>query len=346
MTEEMTPSQNFLAASTSAVHEGSPESGVISPTPTVELGYNPSDYEAPPVEVATQPVVQQETPKELNQSDYAHKLAQMAKTERKLQLKQKEAEALIKQAESVREAFNSSDMIEALEKLGLKPNELYRKLTDHVLKDDKPAEPIDPLRAELDATKKELSSYAEAQKKMMSEITTEREQNAHAKAMNDYVRPVIKANIDKYETAINVFKGVENFENAVYAEMYNSYTQSGESYTAAEVADAIETHWSEQMSLAIENAKSLKKYNNYFAKETPKEVKDTNIQSLSKAERLLDVLSAHKKDYPEEANEETITESPKTLTNNMNNYTPSNESRFSPFTDRKAQIAAFMKNYK
>lgn len=328
--------------------------GQFEPVNTV-IGYDESKYaptqevEQTSVQTETAPQTEQTAPEKATQQSEAHRLAQLAKTERKLQQKMKEADAIIKQAAQYQGAFNSPDLIESLEKLGLKPGEIYRKLTDHALKEPVPEKPKDPMQEELDKTKAELKSYAEAQKQMQEDLNAEREAAAHMTAITQHVAPFIQSNKDKYETAIDVYQGIDNFIKEVYTQMYNEFQNSGTSYTAQEAADAMEEYWSNNMVTAIQNAKSLNKYKHYFkdeVEEAKKSESSMNSKPLTQAERFERVLSRYDQETKSVA-EDPKPSQPKTLTNNMNTSSTVNTGGFrkvnSPLVDRNAYINSLLK---
>jgi hypothetical protein len=331
---------NYMAATPVVENVNQPSNN------SVELLYDPAKYadatEAAPT-VKPEAPVQAVEPSIDAEKERAHKLAQIAKAERKVQAQQKEAEAIIKKAESLKIALDSPDLITALEGLGLKPNEIYRKLTDAALKK---AEPVKtPEQLEKEELHAKLKAYEDTQNKLISDLNSEREMAAHANAIATSVAPVIKANIDKYETAIDVFGSADNFINHVYKSMWDEYQSSGQQFSAEQAADLIEEHYEAQAKSALNQFKKLKKYQDYFKNEAEEkakaEQKASNKPTLSRAEEFANVLAAQKKENPE-AYEETV-ETPTTLTNNMNAYGDTT-SIFSE--SRKKQLADFYKKNK
>lgn len=348
-----TPGNTFITAPEATTSQFEPVNTVI--------GYDQSKYEATAEEQSSQQSSQEAQEQSSQAAEpegqpsksgavEAHRLAQLAKTERKLQQRQKEAEALIQQAEQYKGAFNSPDLIESLEKLGLKPNEIYRKLTDHALKQGEPEKAKDPMQEELDKTRAELKSYADAQKQMQSDLQAERESMAHMQAITQHVAPVIQNNQDKYETLIDVYGGVDNVIKEVYTQMYTEYQNSGTSYTAQEAADAMEQHWYNVMIGAIAKTKNLNKFKHYFrdeAEEAKKTEESANNKPLTQAERFASILSKADQETNSVAQDNKISPS-KTLTNNMNQAPAptsvgSKRSHFSPFLDKNAYIANLLK---
>lgn len=339
------PGNAFVSASIS-------ETPAFQPVATV-IGYDEAKYQATP-EIAVEPTIPTPPVEEVSKSNKAeesHKLAQQIKMERKLSQKQKEAELIIAKAEAYRAAFSSTDPIDALQKLGLQPNEIYRKLTDFVLKEEKPAEPQDPIKAELADTRKKLDSYAEIQEQMKQELQTERESLMHMQAMNTTVAPIINNNPEKYETLIHMFDG--NKEAAiqnVYENMYKTFLETGETYTAESAADAMEAYWSEQYQQVLDKAGKLNKFKKYLKdpeEEAKKIAASTTKKPLTQAERFANLLAAD-----QETNTvapEKIFSQPKTLTNNMNNSVGGSSSSgqvkkyISPITDRNAYIDSLLK---
>lgn len=304
-----------------------------------ELGYDPSKYEEQAVETTPEAAPEVKT----NKGDESHRLAQLAKTERKLQQRQKEAEAVIARAEQYKGAFETSDVVEALEKLGLKPNEIYRKLTDHVLK--KPSEVAkDPMQEKLDEQERKLQAYEESQNKRLSQIE-ERETNLQRQqAINNSVAPVINNNEADFETLINVFGTKENVINEVYKQMEDEYTRSGEIFSAADAAKVMESYWFNQIELGLKNAQKLNKYKHYFKEQEEKQT-TTNNKILTKEERFAQLISSQDKETQSVA-QETKNKQSNTLTNNMNMTGSSGGSSSkvnSPLLDRNAYIDSFLK---
>src|SRR5665213_3348314 len=102
-----TPAQSYLTAQPVVENANAPK------TNQVVLGYDPAKYETKTENTVEKTDVGSTEVKstDLSDKDRAHKLAQLAKTERKVQQQQKEAEEIIKRADSYKNAFNETDLI-------------------------------------------------------------------------------------------------------------------------------------------------------------------------------------------------------------------------------------------
>ena len=272
-----------------------------------------------------------------------HKISQLAKAERRLSKQKAEAEAIISRADAVKGAFEETDLIAALTKLGLSPTEIYHKLTDNALKNPPPEE--DEVHKELREVKEQTKSYAEKMEAMERQLQEEKEQTSHMQAIQQHVAPVINENPDAYEVAINIYGGKDEFISEVYSSMYKEYINSGTTYTAKQAADAIEEYWAGELSNRLEQASKMGKFAKYFNKAEPESNKISNNPAyLTQAERFSKILAAH----PETSNDSPATDNhklAKTLTNNMNVTPTANVKYNSPLLDRNSYINNLLKKF-
>lgn len=316
---------------------------ITQPTPTtpeapkVVLGYDPKNFtesnqtteSSTSVETPTQP---KSTSKE--DSERAHKLAQLAKTERKLQTEAQKSNEIIKKAESLKEAFQSTNIVEQIEKLGFDPIEVYKTMTKQLVADREPDKTPEQLREEQYEAK--LKSLEDSLVKIQNEVVDKDNSIAKQKILDRDIIPSI--DLELHGTAINIFGSKEAFIEKVYAQMEDEYITNGKLYSAKVMADSLEEYYYNQMTAALDNAKKINKFSKYFQNEKEITSNDSNNETLSRSERLERVLSDFKKENLNTVEQET--ESPKTLTNNMN----INSERFStPANSRKEQIRMFLK---
>ena len=275
------------------------------------------------------------------------RVSQLAKAERRLQKQKSEAEAVIKRAEQMKGAFDTEDIFEALTKLGLSPQEIYRKMTDKALA--KPEEPKDPMQIKIDEQEKKLQSYAEKQAAMEKQLQDERDNAAHINAINTHVAPVINNNPENYEILIDIYGSKENAISEVYKEMYTEFQKSGTTFTAKQAADAMEAYWEKELSDRIQKASSIKKFSKYFHKEETNIAKPNNNNEYdTKAESFRKILES-RSETSAQATENTYKPA-KTLTNQMNVSSKASNSTgkiLSPIhgkEEREAYIDQFLAN--
>ena len=238
------------------------------------------------------------------------KMADLVKLERRLAKKEADAKALLEKASSIQGAFDDADLVSALQKIGLNPDEVYKKMTKYAV-DKMNEKPTDPIQAELQATKKQLEEYKASQDKMLKDLNDERAMSAHQQAMTQKVAPVINENPDAYEVLIATFGGKDQAIAKVYEECYNEFCRSGTVIDPKEAAEAMENYFYEVQEQALTNASKLNKFKKHFNQaelEKTTEALETGAESFTRA------LSA-KLDSPPALDKPN--QQAKTLTNNM-----------------------------
>jgi hypothetical protein len=220
-------------------------------------------YGEEPAPVST-PELEQAKDAEIAPEKQAKKFADLAKLERKIQKQKAEAEELLNRANAIKGAFEEADLVEALQKLGLDPSQVYDKMTQFALNKLNNT-PKDPVQAKLEQQDKQLKEYKEAQDKDRLERQTEKEQAQHQLNISSKVAPVLEANPDNYECLIATYGSKENAAIEVYKAMVEEFQRSNTVVAPQDAADALEAHWQNQLLSGIEAAAKLKKFKNRFA---------------------------------------------------------------------------------
>jgi hypothetical protein len=257
---------------------------LIASTPTVE--YMDGSNSPPDTSATATPPSPTESPSQVQPgTNDLKKMTDLVKLERRLAKKEQEAKQLIADAERYKGAFDDSDMVSALTKLGLNPEEVYRKMTKHAL-DQISKKPLDPKDQELQDTKEQLREYKSAQDKLIQDLNNERAMQAHQKAMTDKVAPIINANPDEFQVLIATFGDKDKAIAKVYEECYNEYCRTETVIDPKEAAEAMEAYYYDIQKQAITNASKLSKFKDFFRQEAdhaPNEVLSSDAEQFSKA---------------------------------------------------------------
>jgi hypothetical protein len=159
-------------------------------------------------------------------------------------------------------ADSGEDPTAILAAAGLDPAVYYKKLTDYALS-DKAKRPEDPVAKELREHKERLDKYAKDLEVQTKSLEEERALAQHNKAISDHVIPLLQGNPDRFEALFAEYGS--NAAVEVYRTVWEIYQQTGKARKFEEVADEMETYWSETIDKGIQAASKLKKFQNRFA---------------------------------------------------------------------------------
>lgn len=184
--------------------------------------------------------------------------------------KEKKAAAALARAdafEKVRSlAESGEDPVALLKAAGLDEVKYYQHLTKYALS-DKARAPEDPVQKELRDHRERLDKYAKDLEVQATTIREREEMAAHNQVIADKVIPLLRDNADKYEALITEYGA--NAAVEVYKTVWDIYKETGKARSFAEVADEMETYWTETIGKGLEAAAKLKKFQNRFAQSAP-----------------------------------------------------------------------------
>ena len=240
------------------------------------------------------------------------KMTDLVKLERRLAKREADAKATLEKAERIADAFNDPDLVTAIQKLGLDPGDVYKKMTKFALDklQDKPAA-LDPKEAELLEVKKQLSEYKAGQERIEKQLNDERAVAAHAKAMNERVVPVFKELGNQLQPLIKTYGSEANAIAAVYDECFKEYNKSGVVIDPKDAAIGMNKFYKEAYLESVKHLKEMDDFKDMFKTEEEKEIARTTSALELEATSFSKALAAKLDSTPSQQDSTVV----KTLSN-------------------------------
>lgn len=203
---------------------------------------------------------QEETPDRVQRRD-AFKRA--AEQERKAQATLKEAQAQMAQAKQVVDFFEQAKKDPTLiaKAMGMEQEVFLKTYQDRVFGLDTKAPEVKPE----EEVKQRLDKYEQERAAERQAAAQWQAQQAKERYIADKILPEIASNVEKYEL-LNM-DGKEKVAAYMYDMMNAHYQQTGQEFSAAEVAEEMERQLTEDAENRIAQARKVKKLSKHFREE-------------------------------------------------------------------------------
>jgi hypothetical protein len=222
------------------------------------------------------------------------------KAERRAIEREKRAQEGLTRAEAFERdkalAESGEDPTAILKAAGLDEVKFYQNMTQYALS-EKARKPEDPVQKELREHKERLDKYSKDLEIQAKTIQDKEDLASHNRVIADKVIPMLNEAPDKYEALLAEYGS--NAAVEVYRTVWDIYQQTGKARTFAEVADEMESYWTEKISEGISSAAKLKKFQNRFAQnDTGRRDSTERVETPRRSVTLSNKPSAPAPDVP------------------------------------------------
>jgi hypothetical protein len=256
---------SFLTARPQTQSLFTPTRTVIDPT-AVPAPQEPT--EQPADSGSATPDSSQSPSERLSPTD-VKKAADLIKLERRLAKRQAEIDAMSSKAEKLQKAFSSPDVAEQLREMGYDPQEAYASMTKAALDKLKKEPNLTPEQRENKELKQQVESYKAAVDKITSDMNSEREMQAHQRAMNEQVAPIFKENPNQYAVLTKTFGSQDMAIAKVYEECIKHYYQTGQVVDPKIAAQEMNNFYKQTYLESLKAAREIDDFKDMFRQDDP-----------------------------------------------------------------------------